>query len=245
MAILSTLSIIVPVFNEEKTVIPVIESLITIKLPQAIKKEIIVVNDGSTDSTLKKLKTLTSQKKFKSIHVYSLPTNQGKGAAVKKGITKATGEYVIIQDADMEYDPEYIKELVQPIISGTAEVVYGSRLDRLPHFTQEERRVRFFVHYVGNRFLSLVTSILYGQWLTDMETCYKLFPRKAALHMTLKARGFELEPELTAKLIKAGYKITELPIVTKPRTYEEGKKLNTVSDGIKAIKALILYRFSS
>ena len=132
---------------------------------------------------------------------------------------------------------------MKPILNGTSKVVYGTRLNRLPSFSREERTPQFLLHYLGNKFLSLLTSILYGQWITDMETCYKLFPRKAVENMKLNARGFEFEPEITAKLLKKGYKILEIPISTKPRGYDEGKKLNTFRDGTIALWSLLKYRF--
>lgn len=137
-----------------------------------------------------------------------------------------------------------IEKLVKPILEGKSKVVYGTRLKRLPSFSKEERTPQFLLHYFGNKLLSLITSALYGQWITDMETCYKLFPRKAVENMKLNARGFEFEPEITAKLLKKGYKILEIPISTNPRGYDEGKKLSTLKDGPIALWSLIKYRFT-
>ncbi len=167
----------------------------------------------------------------------------GKGAAVRTGFEKATGDYIIIQDADTEYDPNDIPKLLEPIANKQATVVFGTRLDRLPHFSKEESDHLFLLHYFGNRFLSLITSILYGQWLTDMETCYKVFPKSLVKDMTLHARGFEFEPEITAKLLKKGVRIKEVSITTKPRGYEEGKKLQARKDGPIALWTLFKYRF--
>lgn len=231
------LSIIVPVYNEEKTILPILEKLKELSIPQ-VAKEIIIVDDGSTDLTRKKLKTV------KDVKIILHDKNMGKGAAVKTGINNASGDFVIIQDADLEYDPNYIKILMEPVKRGEAKVVYGTRLKRLPHLKQEERTLQFLIHYLGNRFLSLVVSILYGQWITDMETCYKLFPKNALDKIKLNARGFEFEPEITAKLSKAGYKIKEIPITANPRGYDEGKKLNTLRDGSKAFWYTIKYRFT-
>ena len=231
------LSIIVPVYNEEKTILPVLESLEKLNIP-SVSKEVLVVDDGSTDSTRKKLQSV------KNFKIILHEKNGGKGQAVKTGIKNATGDYIIIQDADLEYDPNFIKELIKPILENEAKVVYGTRLKRMPHLSREENRFQFLLHYFGNRFLSLVTSVLYGQWLTDMETCYKLFPKNALNGVKLNARGFELEPEITAKLLKKGYKIMEVPITTKPRGYEEGKKLHTVRDGTKALWSLVKYRIT-
>jgi len=224
------LSIIIPVFNEEKTV------------KELIEREIIVVDDGSTDATASEIKN--QKLKIKNLKIFQHPKNMGKGAAVKTGIEHATGEYVIIQDADLEYDPKYIKILIKPIITKEAKVVYGTRLDRLPHLGGEEKNLRFLLHYFGNRSLSLMTSVMYGSWLTDMETCYKLFPTNAGKKFSLKSKRFDFEPEITAKLLKAGYKIKEIPIKTTPRDYSEGKKLRTFHDGAIAFYTLIKYRFN-
>ena len=234
------LSIIIPVYNEEKTIGEMLRRVEALHL-SGINKEIIIVNDGSRDGTQKEIENYLKRSSTK-IKVFHRPKNLGKGAGVIFGIQKATGEYCIIQDADLEYNPQEIKKLVV-LIDGDKSVVYGTRLKRLPHFSKEEKRMRFLIHYLGNKFLSLITSTLYGQWVTDMETCYKLFPTKAAQNMILHARGFEFEPEITAKLLKSGYKIEEVSITTTPRGYEEGKKLNTVRDGIKALTTLLKYRF--
>jgi dolichol-phosphate mannosyltransferase len=232
------LSIIIPVFNEKKTILQVVDKVMKAKIPD-FEKEIVIVDDGSTDGTIDELKKINGDVKI----IYH-EKNQGKGAAVKTGIKNAKGDYIIIQDADLEYNPEQIKLLTEKIIGDGAKVVYGTRLNRMPHLDKEESEHLFIIHYLGNRFLSLITSLLYGQWITDMETCYKLFPRDAVAEMRLDARGFEFEPEITAKLLKKGYRILEVPISTKPRGYEEGKKLNTVRDGAKALWSLIKYRVS-
>ena len=232
------LSIIVPVYNEEKTILEVISNLDKLVIP-AVSKEVIVVDDGSTDKTREKLKNIKSAK------IIFHEKNSGKGSAVKTGIKKATGDYIIIQDADLEYDPQYIKILIEPIKQRKSEVVYGTRLKRMPNLSGEEKTLQFLTHYFGNRFLSLVTSILYGQWITDMETGYKLFPKNALKGTKLNAKGFEFEPEITAKLMKKGYKILEIPIKVIPRGYDEGKKINTVRDGLRAVWSLFKYRFTN
>lgn len=235
------LSILIPVFNEEKTVGNVLEKMNKISFP-GVLTEIIVIDDGSTDDSasivLKVIKSSSSKVVF-----LQHQKNLGKGAAVRTGLQKATGEYVIIQDADLEYDPKQIKTLLKPIQKGKAAVVYGTRLKRLPNFSRDEKNPLFLLHYIGNRFLSLITSILYLQWLTDMETCYKIFPRKVFDKVPLRARGFELEPEITAKLLKKGYTIYEVSIVTTPRGYAEGKKIHAVRDGSRALWSLVKYRF--
>ncbi len=237
----NSLSIIIPVFNEEKTVESVLKAVTALQIPN-FKKEIVIVDDGSSDKT----KFIVEQfiKKVKDIKFITHNKNLGKGAAVRTGIHEAKGEYIIIQDADLEYNPKDIVRLVEVLGRKKNCVVYGTRLKRLPHFDKEEKTFRFILHYAGNKFLSLVTSLLYGVWVTDMETCYKLFPRSEALEMNLHARGFELEPELTAKLLKKKLQLIEIPITTKPRGYEEGKKLNTFKDGFKAVWTLVKYRFS-
>lgn len=234
------LSIIIPVFNEEKTIAQVIGNVYSVKFDN-LTREIIIVDDGSSDNSLREIKKAISGKG--DVKLISQGKNQGKGAAVASGIEEAGGDYIIIQDADFEYNPNYIKKLVAPILNNEAKVVYGTRLNRLPHLDKEEKRARFLLHYFGNRFLSLVTSLLYGAWITDMETCYKLFPAKAGKSFKLRSKRFDFEPEITAKLLKAGYKIMELPITTKPRGYEEGKKLRTFHDGTIALWTLLKYRF--
>lgn len=234
------LSIIIPVFNEEKTIIPVLNAVDALEIPHW-KKEIIIVDDGSKDKTLEKIEKFILKKKG-IFQLVKHTKNLGKGAAVKTGISHAKGDYIIIQDADLEYNPQDIIKLVSKIKTGK-EVVYGTRLNRLPHFSQEESRLQFATHYFGNKLLSFLTSILYGQWITDMETCYKLFPKKALNGVQLHAKGFEFEPEITAKLIKKGNVIHEISIITRPRGTDEGKKLHTVRDGIKALQTLFFYRF--
>lgn len=230
------LSIIVPVYNEEKTISEILRRIENLKIT-SVEKEVIVVDDGSSDTTREILE------KIKNVKVILHDKNEGKGAAVKTGIKTSTGDYIIIQDADLEYDPQQIKELVKPILEKEIKVVYGTRLNRFPNLSRDEKKPLFLLHYLGNRFLSLITSILYGQWITDMETCYKLFPKDALRGVKLNARGFEFEPEITTKLLKKGYKILEIPITTKPRGYQEGKKLHTVRDGSIALLTLLKYRF--
>ena len=235
------LSIIIPVFNEEKTIAKILDKVLVLSILN-VKKEILIVDDGSKDKTREII-----DKKIKGTKIKFLKhsKNQGKGAAVRTGIKNATGDYIVIQDADLEYDPKDIKILVNEVKKGNAKVVYGTRIKRSPNFKREERTARFLLHYLGNRGLSLLISILYFQWITDMETCYKLFPKKAVEKMNLKSRGFEFEPEITSKLLKQGYKILEIPIIANPRGYDEGKKLNTIKDGTKAFWTLLRYRVSN
>lgn len=236
------LSIIIPVFNEEKTVSQMLEKISRLEMDNIIK-QVIIVNDGSSDSTESEIKK--SKLKIKNFEYIEHQKNQGKGSAIRTGIKNVTGDYIIIQDADLEYNPEDMKKLVKPVLDGVSKVVYGTRLKRLPSFSKDERTPQFLLHYIGNKCLSLLTSILYGQWITDMETCYKLFPKKAVVNMQLNSKRFDFEPEITAKLLKRGYKILEIPISTIPRGYDEGKKLNTFKDGAIALWTLIKYRFSN
>ena len=235
------LSIIIPVFNEENTIGLVLEKVNKVSLKN-IEKEIIIVNDGSTDNTEKICKE--SIKNKKEVRLVAHKKNKGKGSAIKTGLKIATGDYILIQDADLEYDPQQYKKLLTPILENKAEVVYGTRLKRLPNLKRDENNIRFLLHYLGNKALSLLTSILYGQWITDMETGYKIFPKNVIENIRLNSKGFEFEAEITAKLLKKGIKIYEVPITTTPRSYKEGKKLNTLRDGIKALMALIKYRFN-
>ena len=226
------LSIIIPAYNEKNTIEEIIKRVKAVNLPD-VAKEIIVVDDGSTDGTTQILKEI--EKNNDEIKVLYHQKNLGKGAAVRTALAKATGDYTIIQDADLEYDPEDYQLMIKPIFKGKAEVVYGSR------FTGERRNMLFW-HYVGNRFLSLVTNILYNTTLSDMETCYKLFKTDILKSLNLKAKGFEFEPEVTAKTLRKGIKIYEVPISYAGRDFSEGKKI-TWKAGFKALWILIKYRF--
>lgn len=231
------LSIIVPVYNEEQTVELLIEKVKDVKLPKGIEKEIIIVNDGSSDNTPRILKRI----KGKGIKIFSHPKNMGKGTALRTGLKHFSGDLVVIQDADLEYDPEDYLKLIKPILAGEAQVSYGSRLknDHLKLWGKD--RTPLPTHWIANRLLSWMTRVLYGGYITDMETCYKMFAREVATGLNLKSDRFEIEPEITAKVLKRGYKIIEVPIEVKPRTKREGKKIGW-KDGIKATLALLKYR---
>lgn len=229
------LSIIVPVFNEEKTIAEVIKKLREVNLP--VEKEIIVVDDASTDNTREKIKG-------SGVKIIRHLRNQGKGAALRTGIKKATGEYIIIQDADLEYSPSEINKVLRPVLEKKADVVYGSRLNRMPHFTKEERSPRLFFHYLANRLLSFMASVFYGVWITDISTCYKLFPTQMAKNLKLERNGFDMDnAELTSKLMKRKVRFVEVPIDFTPREEKEGKKFRTFRDGPVAFATLIKYRF--
>ena len=231
-------SIIVPVYNESATVVNLLESVIT-NLPN--NSEIVVVNDGSTDKTSERLKSFNKNKKFK---IFSLDRNYGKGYAVRFGLRKARGEVFIIQDADLEYNPNYYPKLLAPIDTKRVKVVYGSRLVDHPLTSKELRKIKLPHHFIANKFLSFLTNTLYGSSLTDMETGYKIFTREVYKDLSLAANRFEFEVEITAKILKAGYKIIEVPIETNPRSYKEGKKISW-KDGLVAFFYLIKYRFSN
>lgn len=221
------LSVVIPVYNEKPTLKELVGRVLKVKL----NKEIILVDDASTDGSRESVKKLSHQPNIRAIfHDH----NQGKGMAIRSGIKQAQGDYVIIQDADLEYDPQDYFKLLKPIKDGKAQVVYGSR------FTGEHRNM-FFWHWVANQFLTLITNILYNTTLSDMETCYKVFPTRLLQSIKLNCRRFEFEPEVTAKILRQGIRIYEVPISYAGREYSEGKKI-AWHDGIIALWTLIRYR---
>lgn len=230
------LSIVIPVYNEEKTVEEIISRVKKVKLPPKLQREIIVVDDGSKDQSYKILK------KIKGIKLFIHRKNMGKGAAVRTGMGKAVGSIIIIQDADLEYDPKDYPRLLKPILDGKFKVVYGTRLKNYPLKFFGTQKTPLITHYLGNKLLSFVTNILYGNGLSDMETCYKIFLSECIKEINLNSNRFEFEPEITAKILKKGYRIHEIPIKVKPRGYKEGKKI-TWKDGFIALWVLIKYRF--
>ena len=223
------LSVIVPVFDERNTVVEIVRRMRAVDLP--VDLEIVIVDDGSTDGTRDVLRQLGDS----TVRVITHDLNRGKGAAIRSGLAQVTGDLVLVQDADLEYDPEDWPKLLNPILRGKAQVVYGSR------FTGERRNM-LFLHWVGNRFLSLVTNVLYNTTLSDMETCYKLFDRSLLDGITLRAQRFEFEPEVTAKILRRGVRIYEVPISYTGREFDEGKKI-TWRDGFVALWTLVKYRF--
>lgn len=224
------LSVIVPVYNERNTVAEVIRRVRAVDIPLTV--EVVVVNDGSTDGTDKVLAAIQDS----TVKVVNHAQNRGKGAAIRTGLAEVRGDLVLIQDADLEYDPDDWAKLLDPILKGKARVVYGSR------FTGERMNM-LPSHWVGNRVLSLVTNILYSSTLSDMETCYKLFDRKVIAGITIESDRFDFEPEITAKVLRKGHRIYEVPISYAGREIDEGKKI-TWRDGFGALKALIKFRFS-
>jgi len=224
------LSVIVPVFNERVTVAEVIRRIRAVEVP--VDVEVIVVDDGSSDGTDKVLTALGDS----TVRVLTHPVNQGKGAAIRTGMASARGDLLLIQDADLEYDPADWPRLLEPILRGKARVVYGSR------FTGERKNM-MPLHWIGNRFLSLVTNLLYSSTMSDMETCYKLFDRRVLEGITVESDKFDFEPEITAKVLRRGFRIYEVPISYAGREASEGKKI-TWRDGMGALRALIKYRFT-
>jgi glycosyltransferase involved in cell wall biosynthesis len=223
------LSVVMPVYNERTTIDEIIARVLAVPL----RIELIVVDDCSKDGTREHLQQLQREHRFTLI---LQERNQGKGAALRRGFEAVTGDLVVIQDADLEYSPEEFPQLVELIVDGRADVVYGSRF-------LGRHRVFLFTHYLGNRVLTLITNVLYNTMLTDMETCYKVMRREVLTSMQLESDGFGIEPEMTAKIFKRGYRVYEVPISYDGRGYDEGKKIGW-KDGVVALWVLLKHRFS-
>ncbi|MBN8567154.1 MAG: glycosyltransferase family 2 protein [Flavobacteriales bacterium] len=232
------LSIIIPAFNEGRTISVLLDKVRIVELPEKMVKEMIVVNDASSDDTEQEI--INYQKQFPdcTLLYFKHNKNSGKGAAIHTGISNATGDYIIVQDADLEYDPREFAILLKPVLDGFADVVYGSRfMGGKPH------RILFFWHTIGNRFLTFLSNMFSNLNLTDMETCYKLFDARMLKSLTLKEKRFGFEPEVTQKIARIkGIRIYEVGISYYGRTYEEGKKINW-KDGFRAIWCIIKYGF--
>ena len=222
------LSVVIPVYNEAATIREILERVRGVGL----ETEVIVVDDGSTDGTRDVLRGLTGSDHMVVFH----DKNRGKGAALRTGFTKVTGDIVLVQDADLEYDPVEYPRLLKPILDGQADVVYGSR------FGGETHRVLFFWHYVGNRFLTMLSNMFTNLNLSDMETCYKVFRADLLKRLRLRSNRFGFEPEFTAKVARLRCRIYEVPVSYHGRGYESGKKI-TWKDGITAIGCIVWYRF--
>ena len=242
------LSVVIPVYNEKDTILEILGRVLT----TGIVTEVIIVDDNSTDGTREILQgmaglqakgetTAASQDGGDSLSLRELrfffqTPNQGKGAALRRGFAEATGNIVLVQDADLEYDPVDYPKLLEPIVDGRADVVYGSR------FLGGPQRVHYFWHYVGNRILTLLSDIFTNLNLTDMETCYKVFRREVLQGVSLKSNRFGFEPEITAKVARGDWRVYEVPISYAGRTYEQGKKI-TWKDGFQALWCIVRYRF--
>jgi glycosyltransferase involved in cell wall biosynthesis len=242
------LSIIMPVYNERATLEEIVQRVQAVDLtvnrdgdnllldgPLTLEREIVIVDDGSTDGTREILDGWRSNPP-EGVQIVYHEKNQGKGAALRTGFQNATGDILVIQDADLEYDPRDYLKLLEPLVEGRAPVVYGSR------FMGGPRSAMSLSHTLGNQILTLFTNVLYGTSLSDMETCYKCFRRDVIEGIVLRSRAFEIEPELTAKILKRGYSIFEVPISYNGRSFHEGKKLGW-KDGFSAVATLVKYRF--
>jgi len=226
------LSVIMPAYNEQATIRLIVDRVLAVDLGP-VEKELVIVDDGSKDGTRDILKTLDGQR---GVRVFMQPFNQGKGAAVWRGMQESTGDILIIQDADLEYDPAEYPALIAPIINGQAEVVYGSRFLGSPR----GHRVLYFWHSVGNKMLTMLSNMFSDLNLTDMETCYKVFVRDVALRLDIQMKDFGIEPEITQKVARMRARVYEVPISYHGRTYEEGKKIG-LKDAFKAVYTILKF----
>jgi glycosyltransferase involved in cell wall biosynthesis len=229
------LSVIIPCYNEQKTILTLLERVRAAKLPSGVSREIVIVDDYSKDGTRDLLAKLSGQ----DVSVVYHAKNQGKGAALRTGFKSAKGDVVVIQDADLEYDPEEYEKLLLPILDGRADVVFGSRF-----LTTRERRVLYFTHFLVNQMLTFISDVFTNLNLTDMETCYKMFRKEILDKITIKENRFGFEPEITAKVAKLKCRIYEVGISYSGRTYEEGKKIG-FRDGIRALWCIVKYNIVS
>lgn len=242
-------SIVIPVYNEKNT----LDEILRRVLDRSMRREVIIVDDFSTDGTRQILENMAVRQEkgetaveahdggdaveVRDLRIFFQPHNQGKGAALRRGFAETKGDIVLVQDADLEYDPRDYPKLLEPILDGRADVVYGSR------FLGGPQRVHYFWHYVANRMLTLLSDIFTNLKLTDMETCYKVFRKEVLANIEIKSNRFGFEPEITAKIAKGKWRIYEVPISYAGRTYEEGKKI-TWKDGVQALWCIIRFKFS-
>jgi glycosyltransferase involved in cell wall biosynthesis len=235
---INKLSILIPAYNEEETIQVILNKVNEVQLPNGIVKEIVIVNDCSKDQTIRKVEEFIAAHPEMDIRLFSQEVNQGKGAAINRAIKECTGDYLIVQDADLEYDPEEYNLLLKPVFMDNADVVYGSRfVGHHPH------RILFFWHSIGNKFLTTLSNMMTNLNLSDMETCYKLIRADIAKKINIRENRFGIEPEITAKLAKMKpIRIYEVGISYYGRTYEEGKKIGW-KDGFRAIWCIFKYRF--
>jgi len=230
------LSIIIPAYNEERTIVALLQKVVSVELPQGLSRELLVINDFSQDRTEEVVKQFMKEHPDVSLSFYSHSKNKGKGAALHTGIKEAKGDYLLIQDADLEYDPEEYTRLLKPMLNGFADVVYGSRF-----MGSEPHRILFFWHSIGNKFLTFLSNVFTNLNLTDMESCYKLFKADIIKPLRLKEKRFGFEPEVTAKIARiSGVRIYEVGISYYGRTYGEGKKAGW-KDGFRAIYCILKY----
>jgi glycosyltransferase involved in cell wall biosynthesis len=232
------LSIVIPIYNEENTLEAILDKVAGVELKSGLEKEFILIDDASQDSSIKIAETYIERHPKLNIKLFKLAQNSGKGAALQEGFRQASGDYIIIQDADLEYDPNEYNEILQPLLDGYADVVYGSR------FTgTKPRRSAGFLHYVANKFLTYLSNLLFNIYITDMETCYKAFRQEIIQQLNLKEKRFGIEPEITAKISKIkDIRLYEVAISYYGRTHQEGKKIKW-TDGVKAIFYILKYRF--
>lgn len=234
------LSVIIPAFNEESTIESILQKVLAADLPGDMAREIIVVDDGSKDQTAEIVQAFIHRNPNHPVRLLLQPKNMGKGAAIKRGVAEVQGNFVVVQDADLEYDPREYADLLKPVMEGYADVVYGSRFQgNNPH------RILFFWHTIGNKFLTFVSNIFTNLNLTDIESCYKLFRREIIQELDLREKGFGFEPEVTAKICRIpGIRIYEIGISYYGRTYDAGKKVSA-ADGFRALYCILKYNIFS